>query len=79
MSTTNSHQPQGETKVYLVPEYQRRRYLVHHAVEAGNREEAHCKVLEGDAVVDAEQWLSTVHLPIEFDEIVELSQTEERR
>ena len=46
MSTTNSHQPQDETKVYLVPEYQRRRYLVHHVVEARNPEEAHCKVLE---------------------------------
>lgn len=79
MSTTNSHQPQDETKVYLVPEYQRRRYLVHHVVEARNAEEAHCKVLEGDAVVEGEQLLSTVHMPTELHEIVELSQTEERR
>jgi hypothetical protein len=65
-------------KTYLVPEYQRRRYLVHHVVEARSRGEAHYKALEGNAALEAEQLLSTTHVPIELNDIVELQQTPER-
>ena len=61
------------TRTFLVPEYQRRRYLTHYIVEARNAEEALCRALEGESIVDSEQLLSTTHMPIELHEIVELS------
>jgi hypothetical protein len=65
------------TKTYLVPEEQTRRYLVFHVVEARNLEEASCKALRGEATLQAERWLSTTHVPIELDDIVELQPTPE--
>lgn len=63
--------------MYLAPEVQRRRYLVHHVAEAGSRQEVQGKVLAGEGIVSGEQLLSAPHGLIKLDVIVSPSQMEE--